>query len=173
MFFFHCFNQIWVKVTICFDKISLNYVNKIKTNYIISDRYKFKINRKICKKFYLNIINLHPSYLPFCKGSASIFFSVYYKKPIGISIHYVNANWDDGPVLLQKKIHTKDNDSLQDLYKKIRKEFKILIKENWLNIKKKIIVARRQPDVIKELYTAEQFRKIFLRHNFIFEKKKK
>ena len=56
-----------------FIKINMRNINNIKPDFIISDRYKFIINDKICRIFKNRIINLHPSFLPIA-GQSSNFF---------------------------------------------------------------------------------------------------
>jgi methionyl-tRNA formyltransferase len=149
------------KVVKFYKKLSLNDIKKIKPELIISDRYKFIIDDKICRHFKSNIINLHPSFLPYCRGSNPIFFSVYKKRPIGISIHVVTKNLDAGPILLQKKIIFNNQMTLRDLYKTIREEFKILLRKNWYFIKKKKIKTRPQSSHIKEIYKGKEFHQLF------------
>ena len=42
------------------------------------------------------------------------------EKESGITIHFVNQNYDEGEVILQKKCHVSKTDSIDSLEKKIR-----------------------------------------------------
>ena len=148
-------------VTVCFKKISLLDLKKIRPDFIISDRYRFIIHKDICRLFKFKIINFHPSYLPYCRGSKPIFFSVFYKKPIGISIHLVTKKLDAGPILLQKKITINNKLSLRDIYEIIRKEFEVLFKKNWLKIKKQKIKAKIQQSNVKKIFKLKEFDYLF------------
>ncbi len=152
-------------VTVYFDKISLLNLKKLRPDFIISDRYRFIIQEDICRVFKRKIINFHPSYLPYCRGSKPIFFSVFYKKPIGISIHLVTKKLDAGPILLQKKITINNKLSLRDIYNITRKEFEVLLKKNWLKIKKQKIKAKTQQSNVKEIFKLKEF-------NYLFQKLK-
>lgn len=154
-----------------YKKINIRNINKINPDFIISDRYKFIINDKICQIFKNRIINLHPSFLPYCRGSHPIFFSVYKKRPIGITIHILTKKLDAGPILLQKKIKVSKNITLRDLYKKIRKEFYTLLKKNWVAIKKRKLKTSKQSGKITEIFKKKEFKNIFVKKKYNYDMK--
>ena len=124
------------KVFITCDKNLNKIIKEKEIKFIVSDRYRFKIKKNIILKFKKNIINLHHSYLPFSRGWQPIFWTVYDTKPLGVSIHYVNSEIDSGDIIAQKKINYKNNNSLNELYIKVRTELTKLFKKNWISIKK-------------------------------------
>ena len=148
-------------VIVSFKKISLYNLKKIRPDFIISDRYKFIIHDEICRTFKFKIINFHPSYLPYSKGSKPIFFSVFYKMPFGITIHYITKKLDAGPILLQKKIAINNNLSLRKIYEITRKEFEIILKKNWSKIKKQKIKAKIQTPNVKKVFKLKEFNYLF------------
>tara|TARA_B100001057_G_scaffold453779_1_gene498898 strand:+ start:23911 stop:24498 length:588 start_codon:yes stop_codon:yes gene_type:complete len=148
-------------VIVCSKKISLLNIKKLRPDFIILDRYKFIIHEDICQIFKFKIINFHPSYLPYCRGSKPIFFSVFYKKPIGVSIHLVTKKLDAGPILTQKKIATNNNLSLRDIYGMTRKEFEVLLKKNWLKIKAQKIKVKTQPSNVNKIFKLKEFNYLF------------
>ena len=82
-------------------KIILNFLKK--KQFLGFSYYNYKIPVEIIKKFKKGIINFHPSYLPFNKGRHSAFWSIYNDTPMGASSHWVNKNFDQGNIFLQKK----------------------------------------------------------------------
>ena len=152
-----------------YKKINMRNINNIKPDFIISDRYKFIINDKICRIFKNRIINLHPSFLPYCRGSHPIFFSVYKRRPIGITIHILTKKLDGGPILLQKKIKVSKNTTLRDLYKKIRREFYTLLKKNWVAIKKRKIKTSKQTGKVTEIFKKKEFKNIFVKKKYNYD----
>lgn len=50
------------------------------------------------------IVNLHPSYLPFNKGSHHAFWSIMNDTPKGGSIHWMNNQMDAGPIIARREI---------------------------------------------------------------------
>ena len=159
------------KVFIYYKKINLKLLKKIKPDFIISDRYPFIIEKKICEFFKSRIINLHPSYLPYCRGSKPIFFTIWNKRPVGITIHQITQELDAGPILAQKKIPIDKEMTLRDLYKLVREKFKILLRKNWLLIKNNKIKPKIQNLFIKEIYREKEFNKIFENKKLSFDMK--
>ena len=77
---------------------------------------------------YLNrIINIHPSLLPKYGGKGmygrNIHKAVIENKETesGISVHFVNQNYDEGKIILQKKCSISANESVETLIHKIHK----------------------------------------------------
>ena len=50
------------------------------------------------------IINIHPSYLPYGRGIYPILWAIYKNQPHGYSIHKINEGIDTGPVYFRKVI---------------------------------------------------------------------
>lgn len=55
-------------------------------------------------KLGINVINTHPSYLPWGRGKYPYYWAIVDETPFGVSIHRVNDGVDDGPVLWQRQI---------------------------------------------------------------------
>ena len=45
------------------------------------------------------VINLHPSYLPFCRGKDPNFWAIVEQTTFGVTIHKVQPGIDDGPIM--------------------------------------------------------------------------
>ena len=67
--------------------------------------------------------------------------------------------------MLQKKITINNKLSLRDIYNITRKEFEVLLKKNWLKIKKQKIKAKTQQSNVKEIFKLKEF-------NYLFQKLK-
>ena len=69
------------------------------------------------------IINVHPALLPSFKGSHGIRDALESgSKVTGVTVHFVNEMLDDGPIILQKPIDIKDNDTEETLLDRVHKE---------------------------------------------------
>lgn len=97
-----------------------------KVDYIILAGFLLKIPQGLIKSFPDKIINIHPSLLPKYGGKGMYGINVHKtvvenkEKESGISIHLVNEEYDKGRILLQKKCDVLENDSAEDLAKKIQ-----------------------------------------------------
>ena len=88
---------------------------KIKTLYLLGFM-------KIIPELFLNefkgkAVNLHPSLLPDFPGLNSIEKSLDEKRSVGVTLHKVTKDMDDGPIRFQKKIilNSKHSNELEQL----------------------------------------------------------
>jgi len=103
----------------------LEKINLINPSLIILAGFLLKMPEKIVENYPNKIINIHPSLLPKYGGKGMYGINVH-KKVIdnkesesGISIHYVNQNYDEGKVIFQKSITISYPTNASNLSKKI------------------------------------------------------
>lgn len=80
------------------------------------------------------IINLHPSFLPFNKGSHQAFWSIMNATPMGGSIHWMNNGMDAGPIIARKLIQDDGYIISEQLQKKSQQICVDLLKEKITDI---------------------------------------
>lgn len=101
--------------------------NILKNNadFIILAGFLWKIPSNIIKAFPNKIINIHPALLPKYGGKGMYGMNVHNavvenkEKFSGITIHYVNENYDEGAIIFQKKVAIAPTDSSEDVANKI------------------------------------------------------
>jgi phosphoribosylglycinamide formyltransferase 1 len=109
-----------------------NYTDKIieflkgeKIDLIILAGFLLKIPEKLVKAFPDKIVNIHPSLLPNYGGKGMYGIKVHEAviankdKESGITIHFVNEEYDKGRIILQAKCAIDTNDTAEDLAKKV------------------------------------------------------
>ena len=85
-------------------------IEKFNPSLIILAGFLLKISENIIEKFPSKIINIHPSLLPAYGGKGMYGLNVHNKvienseRESGITIHYVNKNYDEGQIIFQKKL---------------------------------------------------------------------
>ncbi len=105
------------------DKV-LNFLKK-EADLIILAGFLWKIPEKIVKYFPDRIINIHPALLPKYggKGMYGMYVHQAVKKnkeaETGITIHYVNENYDEGAVIFQAKTFLEASDSPKEIAEKV------------------------------------------------------
>jgi len=105
-----------------FDKIK-----EINPILIILAGFLLKIPETLIKKFDNKIINIHPSLLPKYGGKGMYGMNVHEEviknkeDKSGISIHYVNNQYDDGKIIFQKSTKIIYPCTAKELAKKIHK----------------------------------------------------
>lgn len=84
---------------------------------------------KIVKKVNLlgiNVINTHPSYLPYNRGKHPYYWAIVDGTPFGVTIHYVDDGIDTGHILWRKRIRVLPTDTGGSLYDASIRSMKML-----------------------------------------------
>ena len=93
-----------------------------KIDFIVLAGYMRILTAFFIKKFPNKILNVHPALLPSFKGAHGIKDTFTYGcKVAGVSVHFVNAKVDNGPIIAQEAIKIKEDDTLETLEEKIHK----------------------------------------------------
>ena len=105
-----------------FDDALKEFLDNLEIDFIILAGFMRILGKNITEKFYGKMINLHPSLLPLYPGLNTHTQALNNKDDYhGISIHFVSAELDAGPLIAQGKIPVKADDDLEKLVSKIHK----------------------------------------------------
>lgn len=96
-------------------------------DFIILAGFLLKIPKNILEHYPDKIINIHPALLP-KYGGKGMYGNIVHKAVLenkevesGITIHFVNSEYDDGEIIFQAKCKVKKDDSVESLVKKVQK----------------------------------------------------
>lgn len=112
------------KADLFLSDIIFNLLQK-KADYIVLAGFLWKIPKKIIDAFPKKIINIHPSLLPKYGGKGMYGINVHNAvkesndTQTGITIHYVNENYDEGAVIFQAKINLSLDESPKEIAEKV------------------------------------------------------
>ena len=117
---------------LCFDREAfyqtndvLHLLEDINPDIIVLAGFLWLFPSKILKKFPNRVINLHPALLPKYGGKGMFGEQVHKsvienkEKNTGITIHYVNENYDDGKIIFQISFDLIPNETPSGLVEKI------------------------------------------------------
>lgn len=76
-------------------------------------------------------LNLHNSYLPWCRGAHTSFWPLVEGCPAGVTIHWMTAGLDQGPIIAQQLVPMTWWDTEDSLYKKLDMKAFRLFTECW------------------------------------------
>ncbi|MGI9551282.1 MAG: phosphoribosylglycinamide formyltransferase [Aurantibacter sp.] len=116
-----CFNRNAFYETDCV----LDILKALKPDLIILAGFLWKMPEKIIRNFPDKIVNIHPALLPKYGGKGMYGNHVHQavkenkESETGITIHYVNENYDEGTIIFQAKTYLSKNDSSEDIAKKV------------------------------------------------------
>ncbi|MBL7918387.1 MAG: phosphoribosylglycinamide formyltransferase, partial [Bacteroidia bacterium] len=103
----------------------IDFLNTEKIDLIILAGFLLKIPEKLVKAFPEKIINIHPSLLPSYGGSGMYGMNVHKavinnnEKESGITVHFVNEEYDKGKIILQEKVSLSPTETPESLAQKI------------------------------------------------------
>lgn len=102
----------------------LNLLKQLEPDLIVLAGFLLKMPKSITDIF--KIVNLHPSLLPKFGGKGMYGMNVHkaviesFEEESGITIHWVNENYDEGNIIKQYKCRVSDLDTPETLSEKIR-----------------------------------------------------
>ncbi|MFG6685170.1 phosphoribosylglycinamide formyltransferase [Mariniflexile sp. HNIBRBA6329] len=115
-----------------FNKIALTKTNDVlnilkasKPDLIVLAGFLWKFPEFILNEFPNKVINVHPALLPNYGGKGMYGMHVHEaivankETETGITIHYVNENYDEGAIIFQAKCMVSDTDTAEDVAAKI------------------------------------------------------
>ena len=103
----------------------LNLLRTIKPDLIVLAGFILKIPKEITDEF--RTVNVHPALLPKYGGKGMYGMNVHKavvenkEKESGITIHFVNENYDEGAIIFQEKFNILPSDLVEDVAQKIHK----------------------------------------------------
>ena len=103
----------------------LQKVQEIDPDLIILAGFLLKFPENIIEKYPNKIINIHPALLPNYGGKGMYGMHIHRaivnnkEKETGISIHYVNENYDEGAIIFQANVALTDEDTPETVAEKI------------------------------------------------------
>ena len=96
-------------------------------DYVLLAGFMKKIGPKTLSTYKNRMINIHPSLLPKFGGKGMFGLNVHKavieagEKETGVTIHLVNAEYDEGAILAQEKVEVVDEESAESLAAKVLK----------------------------------------------------
>jgi len=103
----------------------LNILKTFNPDLIVLAGFLWKIPENLIQNFPNKIINIHPALLPKYGGKGMYGINVHKSvkenrdTETGITIHYVNENYDEGAVIHQAKTKLESTDSIEDIAHKV------------------------------------------------------
>lgn len=105
------------------DKKIIEYLKEKGVELVVLAGYMRILSPYFIKTYKNKIMNIHPALLPSFPGLHAQRQAVEYGvKFSGCTVHFVDEEIDSGPIILQKKVRVKDNDTEESLAERILKE---------------------------------------------------
>jgi len=118
-------SESFTKEDLCKSDKILNILKNENPNIIVLAGFLLKFPEFILKEFQDKVINIHPALLPKYGGKGMYGSRVHEaiiennESMTGITIHYVNENYDEGAIIFQKKVSVLENDTADSVAEKV------------------------------------------------------
>ena len=106
----------------------LSILQNYKVDLIVLAGYLKKIPEKIILTYKNRVINIHPALLPSFGGKGMYGHFVHEAvlargcKVSGVTVHIVNEEYDQGPIIAQRSVEVKEDDTPETLAQRVLKE---------------------------------------------------
>lgn len=103
----------------------LDCLKENKINFIVLAGFLLKVPQNLIDAYPQRIINIHPALLPKFGGKGMYGDNVHKavvaaREPeSGITIHYINENYDEGAIIFQARCDVLPDDTYQDVAEKV------------------------------------------------------
>lgn len=116
-----------------FEEALLDELDRNKIDLVVLAGYLQIIPSKVVEAYKNRIINIHPSLIPAFCGNGFYGLKVHEEaikrgvKITGATVHFVDEGTDTGPIIIQKAVELKDDDTPESLQLRVMEEAEWLI----------------------------------------------
>jgi len=111
-----------------FNKALIEALDEAEIDLVVLAGFLVIIPEEMVAKYRNRIINIHPSLIPSFCGTGYYGLKVHEKalergvKLTGATVHFVDEGTDSGPIILQKAVEVKDDDTAESLQLRVMEE---------------------------------------------------
>lgn len=111
------------------DRLDAKWCKEQAFDLTVSYTYRYIISEKIINSLKDNVVNIHNSMLPWNRGADPNLWSIVENTPRGVTLHYINAGLDKGPIIAQEVVDDTDNETLKSSYNNLDIAAKAMFKK--------------------------------------------
>lgn len=117
------------------EKDQLSLVEEVQPDLVISGGFRYIVPEQILEVPSLGAVNLHKSYLPYNRGTNPNVWCMIDDTPAGVTIHYMTASVDAGPIIDRREVQKRPGDTAKDLYERLERAQFDQFREVWPDIR--------------------------------------
>ncbi len=113
------------------DDAILAQIAALQADVALSIFFGYILKEPFIRLFPSGVINLHPSLLPYNRGTYPNVWSIVEQTPAGATLHYIDTGIDSGDLIAQQKVEVAATDTGETLYRKLEQICVQLFQETW------------------------------------------
>ncbi len=135
-----------------FDREVIKNLKEQNVGLVVLAGFMRLMSPHFIKEYRNKIINIHPALLPSFKGTNGIKDALEYGvKVTGPTVHFVDEKLDNGPIILQKALEVRDDDTEESLLERVHgEEHKIYPEAIRLFVEGKLKIEGRRVKIIRK-----------------------
>lgn len=91
-----------------------------EVNWVVMAGYMRLLGKDVLDAYPDHVVNIHPAILPSFAGASGIRSAFDWGvKLTGVTVHFANERFDDGPIIAQEPVRIEDDDTVESLEGKI------------------------------------------------------
>ncbi|MBN1940660.1 MAG: phosphoribosylglycinamide formyltransferase [Candidatus Diapherotrites archaeon] len=150
----HCVSHKEFPTREAFDNAIAEKLEEKNVDLVLMIGFMRILSGDFCNRFKYRLMNIHPSLLPMFAGGMDTDVHSEVKKlglkETGCTLHFVTAEVDEGPIIMQQKVAVGENDSVEDIKNKVQKaEQQAILKAIELFGKGKIVVEKNKVKILE------------------------
>lgn len=128
-------------------KDELKLLREREVDLIVSAGFRHIVPEEFLDIPPLGAVNIHKSYLPYNRGANPNVWSIIDDNPAGVSIHYMTAEVDAGPIVDRRTVPIEPDDNARDLYERLERSQIQQFKDVWPDIRDNTVeTVEQDPD---------------------------
>ena len=111
-----------------YSKAMADALKECEADLVVYAGFMTILDEQVCKAFPYKMINVHPALIPSFCGKGYYGLKVHEEalkkgvKVTGATVHFVTEECDGGPIILQKAVEVKNDDTPEILQKRVMEE---------------------------------------------------
>jgi phosphoribosylglycinamide formyltransferase-1 len=106
-----------------FDREAVKHLKEKETGLVVLAGFMRLLSSYFIKEYKNRIINIHPALLPSFKGVHGIKDALMYGvKVTGPTVHFVDEELDNGPIIMQRAVEIQNDDTEESLLERVHEE---------------------------------------------------
>lgn len=143
------------------EKSQLEIVPRLQPSLLVASGFRHIVPPDILECPSLGSVNLHPSYLPYNRGANTNVWSIIEEEPAGVSLHYMTAEIDQGPIIARRELSVHPNDTGRSLYDRLESALVELFRDNWSAVRDGTADTIPQSHEAGTSHTTDEFSELF------------
>jgi methionyl-tRNA formyltransferase len=139
------------------ERDQLDTAHSLSPDLIISVGFDYLVPPDILDLPPEGALNLHPSLLPHNRGKSPNVWPIIDGSPAGVTLHYMDEEFDTGEIVAQRKIEKKFSDTAKDLHQRLEEAQFRLFTEAWPDVVSGTVETTPQPPDDGSYHSTEDF----------------